>query len=137
MLPYLFEEVYPNFFESVRKGDIIVAGRNFGIGSSREQAPRLIKLVGISAIVAKNFSRIFYRNAINIGLPVIEAKLIPDVTENNDLLLIDFVNGIIINKTKNVTEKTIPFPRAIITILSKGGVIEILKSREKGLFEND
>jgi 3-isopropylmalate/(R)-2-methylmalate dehydratase small subunit len=129
MLPYLFEEVIPGFNNKVSPGDIIVAGSNFGIGSSREQAPRLIKLSGISAIVAKNFARIFYRNSINIGLPLIEARVIPDITDNGDILTIDLKKSIVINETKNVVEQVKPFPQLVLNILLSGGIINLLKNK--------
>ncbi|MEM1604877.1 MAG: 3-isopropylmalate dehydratase [Fervidicoccaceae archaeon] len=129
MLPYLFEEVIPGFINKVSPGDIIVAGSNFGIGSSREQAPRLIKLSGISAIVAKNFARIFYRNSINIGLPLIEARVIPDITDNGDIITIDLKKSMVINETKNVIEQVKPFPQLVLNILLNGGIINLLKNK--------
>jgi len=127
MLPHVFEEVIPNFYERVRKGDIIVAGRNFGMGSSREHAPRLLKMVGVSAIVAKGFARIFFRNAINIGLPVVVASKIPDITENGDEIEVDLTRGIVINLSKGISERFKPYPKEILTILNSGGIIEYIK----------
>lgn len=127
MLPYLFEEVRPGFTSKVRPGDVIVAGANFGIGSSREQAPRLIKLAGISAIVARNFARIFYRNSINVGLPVIECSRIPLVTDEGDILTIDLERGVITNETKKISEVIRPFPRLVLEILLSDGAINLIK----------
>lgn len=130
MLPYLFEEIIPGFIHKVKPGDIIVASSNFGIGSSREQAPRLIKLSGVAAVIAKNFARIFYRNSINIGLPLIEAKIIPDITENGDTIMVDLKKGLIINETKNFVEQVKPFPQFILNIVLNGGIIYLLKNKK-------
>lgn len=127
MLPYVFEEVIPGFYKKVKKGDVIVAGKNFGMGSSREHAPRLLKISGVGTIVAKSFARIFYRNSINIGLPVIEVQKIPEVSENGDLIEVNLVEGIIINITKNVTERFKPFPKEFVEIIKEGGIINYIK----------
>jgi len=129
MAIHVLEEVIPNFYKLVSKGDVIVAGRNFGKGSSREQAPRLLKLVGIGGIVAKSFAHIFYRNAINIGLPVVVAKTIPDVSETGDIIEIDVVNGIVKNVTKGVEESVAPYPKEILEVLENGGIVEYIKRR--------
>jgi 3-isopropylmalate/(R)-2-methylmalate dehydratase small subunit len=127
MAVHVLEDVIPNFYKLVSKGDVIVAGKNFGKGSSREQAPRLLKLVGVGAIVAKSFAHIFYRNAINIGLPVVIAKVIPDVSETGDVIEVDVINGIVKNVTKGVEEKVAPYPKEILEILVSGGAIEYIK----------
>ncbi|MEM1606007.1 MAG: 3-isopropylmalate dehydratase [Fervidicoccaceae archaeon] len=127
MIRYVFEEVIPGFNEKVEKGDIIVAGRNFGKGSSREHAPRLLKAVGISAVVAKSFSRIFFRNAINIGLPVVIVREIPDITQNWDVIEVDLEKGVIRNVTRGFEEKITPYPREIASILEAGGIVEFIK----------
>lgn len=126
MARYVFEEVIPGFHEKVNKGDIIVAGRNFGKGSSREHAPRLLKMVGIAAIVAKSFSHIFYRNSINVGLPVIIASRVPDITREGDIIEIDLENGIVANLSRGFEEKMSPYPRALVAILKAGGIIELV-----------
>jgi len=126
MLPHLFEEVLPGFYKYVRPGDIIVAGRNFGMGSSREHAARLIKMAGISAIIAKSFARIFFRNAINVGLPVIQLTTIPEVSEDGDVIDVDLINSVVVNVNKNVREY-FTYPRELIRILSEGGVINYIK----------
>jgi len=129
MAIHVLEDVIPNFYRLVSKGDIIVGGRNFGKGSSREQAPRLLKLVGVGAVVAKSFAHIFYRNSINIGLPVIVAKVIPDISETGDAIEVDVASGVIRNVTKGVEERVSPYPREILEILVNGGVVEYVKRR--------
>ncbi len=132
MLPHLLEEVIPGFSERVRPGDVIVAGKNFGMGSSREHAPRLLKMAGVGAVVARSFARIFYRNAINIGLPVIEADEIPSITEDGDVIVVDLAEGVVANISKGVRERFRPFPEEVMEILRAGGIIEYI--REHGGF---
>ncbi|WP_397470782.1 LeuD/DmdB family oxidoreductase small subunit [Pyrofollis japonicus] len=127
MVQYVFADVIPGFYEKVRPGDVIVAGRGFGYGSSREHAARLLKLVGIGAVIAKSFHRIFYRNAINSGLPVIIANEIPRVTEEGDIIEVYLEEGLVINKTKNVAEHVSPIPEPLLSILKSGGLIEYIK----------
>ena len=126
---HVMEAEDPNFADNVEEGDIIVAGWNFGCGSSREQAPVALKHAGVSAIIAKSFARIFYRNAINIGLPVITA----DVTaEKGDELCIDLENGVILNKTTGLEFKIQPFDSFMLEILSDGGLVKhYLKAKEE------
>ena len=126
---HVMEGVDPNFSINVEKGDIIAADWNFGCGSSREQAPVALKHAGVSAIVAKSFARIFYRNAINIGLPVIVADINAD---NGDILKIDLENGIINNSTKCETFKIEPFKHFMLDILRDGGLVShYLKMKDK------
>ena len=132
MLPHLLEEVIPGFSERVRPGDVIVAGKNFGMGSSREHAPRLLKMAGVGAVVARSFARIFYRNAINIGLPVVEAEEIPSITEDGDVIVVDLAEGVVANLSKGVRERFRPFPEEVMEILRAGGIIEYI--REHGGF---
>ena len=122
------EDLDKNFHNKIKKGDIIVAGENFGCGSSREHAPISIKASGISAVVAKSFARIFFRNAINIGLPVFVCDL-KDVTKNGDLIEIDPVKGEIKNLTKNKIFKIQPVPEFLQKIISAGGLLKSLKKR--------
>jgi 3-isopropylmalate/(R)-2-methylmalate dehydratase small subunit len=129
MAPHLFEEVIPGFYSRVRRGDVIVAGRNFGKGSSREQAARLLKLVGVGAIVAKSFAHIFYRNAINIGLPVVVASQIPDVAETGDVVEVDLERGVVFDVSKGFEEKVKPYPREILELISYGGIVEYINRR--------
>uniref|UniRef100_A0A7C3RVB5 3-isopropylmalate dehydratase small subunit n=1 Tax=Dictyoglomus thermophilum TaxID=14 RepID=A0A7C3RVB5_DICTH len=126
MSKHLFEDLDPEFYKKINPGDIIVAGKNFGCGSSREQAPLVIKYAGISLVIAKSFARIFYRNSINIGLPLIEANT--DEIDNGDELEVDLFQGKIYNKTKNITilSKS-TFPDIMVKILQAGGLVEYLK----------
>lgn len=126
MSKHLFEDLDPEFYKKITPGDIIVAGKNFGCGSSREQAPLVIKHAGISLVIAKSFARIFYRNSINVGLPLLEADT--DQIEQNDELEVDLFKGKIYNKTKNLeifSKST--FPEIMVKILQMGGLVEYLK----------
>lgn len=126
---HVMEAEDPEFAEKVQKGDIIVAGWNFGCGSSREQAPVALKHAGVSAIIAKSFARIFYRNAINVGLPVITADV---EAENDDVMSIDLENGIIVNMTTGKKFEIQPFDQFMIEILNNGGLVKhYLKTKEK------
>lgn len=118
---HVMEAEDPEFSKKVNKGDIIVAGWNFGCGSSREQAPVAIKTAGISVVIAKSFARIFYRNAINIGLPVITADI--DVDEG-DIVEVNVKEGKITNSTKGLTWNIKPFDPAMLDILENGGLVE-------------
>jgi 3-isopropylmalate/(R)-2-methylmalate dehydratase small subunit len=122
---HLMEDLDPNFYSKIKKGDFIVAGSNFGCGSSREQAPMAIKSSGISAVIAKSFARIFYRNCFNLGLPAIECDT--DGIAEGDELEIDLDNGIINNRTKNVSIKISPIPRTMQVLLGDGGLVEHFK----------
>ena len=126
---HVMEGVDPDFAKNVQKGDIIVADWNFGCGSSREQAPVSLKHAGVSAIIAKSFARIFYRNAINIGLPVIVA----DVDANDgDILKISLEKGIIENLTTNKTFKIEPFKKFMLDILKDEGLVShYLKTKDE------
>ena len=117
---HVMEGVNPDFAKNVQKGDIIVADDNFGCGSSREQAPVALKHAGVSAIVAKSFARIFYRNAVNIGLPVIVAEINAD---NGDILNIDLEKGTITNLTTDEEFKIEPFKKFMMDILKDGGLV--------------
>ncbi len=118
---HVLEDAEPDFAKRVNKGDFVVAGNNFGLGSSREHAPTIIKLAGVSAILAKSFARIFYRNAINIGLPLVECDT--EKIEQGDELEVDLGAGIIKNKTKGIEIKAHPLPKAMINILNDGGLL--------------
>ncbi|MDO7788461.1 3-isopropylmalate dehydratase small subunit [Desulforamulus aquiferis] len=117
---HVMEDLDPDFYNKVTPGDFIVAGTNFGCGSSREQAPLAIKHANISAVLAKSFARIFYRNAINTGLPVIECDT--DLIDPGDVLDVDLTNGIIINRTKDIEITVKPLPQVMIKILTDGGL---------------
>ncbi|MFZ2454897.1 MAG: 3-isopropylmalate dehydratase small subunit [Candidatus Altiarchaeia archaeon] len=126
MSTHLMEDVDPKFHSRITKGDYIVAGRNFGCGSSREQAPLVIKAAGVSAVIAKSFARIFFRNAINVGLPLIECKD-ADKIDAGDVLEADLDKGVVFNKTKNVKLDVKPLPGVMIKILQDGGLAEHFK----------
>ena len=126
---HCMEDLDANFVKKVRPGDIIVAGTNFGSGSSREHAPLALKGSGISAVVAKSFARIFYRNAMNIGLPIIESSEAVDGTRAGDRLEIDLDAGEITNVTRNKTYKAEPFPPFMLELIAAGGLIEHTRKR--------
>jgi 3-isopropylmalate/(R)-2-methylmalate dehydratase small subunit len=128
---HCMEDIDPGFAENAQPGDIIVAGVNFGCGSSREHAPIAIKACGIACVIAANFARIFYRNAINIGLPILECEAASRDIDAGDLVSIDFDSGIITNLTKNTSYQAEPFPDFIKEIISKGGLMAALKERSK------
>jgi 3-isopropylmalate/(R)-2-methylmalate dehydratase small subunit len=124
---HCMEDIDKDFVNKVKKGDIMVGGANFGCGSSREHAPLAIKTSGISCVIAKTFARIFYRNAINIGLAIMEC---PEASENiadGDEVAIDFDTGVITNKTKNETYQAEPFPEFIKEIIHANGLLNSLK----------
>ncbi len=122
---HVMEDLDPKFYSRITKGDLIVAGNNFGCGSSREQAPMAIKYAGISAVLARSFARIFYRNCFNLGLPAIECDT--DKISDGDELELDMDSGIIRNKTKGMTIKTSPVPKTMQILLSDGGLVEHFK----------
>lgn len=124
MKQYTFESLDDEFAQKVQVDDVIVAGENFGCGSSREQAPSVLKALGIKAVIAKSFARIFYRNAINIGLPVIICKDLYDHTEAGDLLELDMTEGII--KKDGQTFEATKLPEYMQKILNAGGLIAFL-----------
>ncbi len=128
MAKYALEDLDPSFKEEVKKGDVIVAGKNFGCGSSREQAVVSLKMAGISAIIAKSFARIYYRNAINQGLPVIENKEVYDHVKKGDEISIDLEKG----EIKTSDGKTFKFPSLppqVMEIMEDGGLIPHLKKK--------
>lgn len=122
---HLMEDLKPDFYKSIKKGDFIVAGSNFGCGSSREQAPIAIKYAGISAVLAKSFARIFFRNAINIGLLLIECDT--DKISDRDTLEVDTKKGIVSDESNSEKMDITPLPEFMSTIISEGGVIEHFK----------
>ncbi len=122
---HVLEDLDSEFKTKVQKGDILVAGDNFGCGSSREQAPLALKVAGVSAVVARYFARIFFRNAVNIGLPVLEIKD-HDITLGDELE-INLKSGSVKNLTKNVQYFASPMPQTMIDILDEGGLVNYLK----------
>ena len=123
-------DIDTEFVNKVKDGDIMVAGVNFGCGSSREHAPIAIKASGISCVIAKNFARIFYRNSINIGLAILECPAASDGIADGDDVSIDFDTGVITNVTKNETYQAEPFPPFIKDIIAKGGLMASLGTKE-------
>jgi 3-isopropylmalate/(R)-2-methylmalate dehydratase small subunit len=128
---HCMEDADPDFVKKVNAGDIIVAGGNFGCGSSREHAPIAIKDCGVSCVIAESFARIFFRNAINIGLPILEVKGASEVIDDGDRLEIDFESGRIVNKTKNEEYDTQPFPEFMDKIIEGGGLMNYVKEKYK------
>lgn len=125
---HVMEDLDPGFFQRRQDGDFIVAGRNFGCGSSREQAPQAIKYAKINAVIAKSFARIFYRNAFNIGLPLIECDT--DQIKESDELSIDLAKGVVVNITQNKNITIKPLPRVMLTLLDDGGLVEHIKKHK-------
>lgn len=122
-------DIDADFTKRVKPGDIMVAGKNFGCGSSREHAPIAIKASGISCVIAENFARIFYRNAINIGLPIIECKDASEDIDSGDQVEIDFDSGIIYNRTKQKQYQGQAFPEFMQKIIKSEGLINYIKSK--------
>ncbi len=124
---HCMEDIDKNFVEKVEKGDIIVAGWNFGCGSSREHAPLVIKTCGTGCVIAKSFARIFYRNAINIGLPILECEEAAEEISADDEVKVDFDTGIIFNITTGKEYTAQPFPEFIQNIIKSGGLLASIK----------
>ena len=124
------EDIDKTFVTKVKDGDIMVAGVNFGCGSSREHAPIAIKASGISCVIAANFARIFYRNAINIGLAILECPAASAGIDDGDEVSVDFDTGVITNVTKGETYQAEPFPPFIKDMIAKGGLMASLKAKE-------
>ncbi len=122
---HVMEDLDPDFYDKVNKGDFIVAGKNFGCGSSREQAPLAIINADVSAVIAKSFARIFYRNCINTGLPLVECNT--DLIDENDELQVELDKGVLHNLTKNIDIEITPLPPVMLKILSDGGLVEHFK----------
>jgi 3-isopropylmalate/(R)-2-methylmalate dehydratase small subunit len=131
LAPHCLEDLDANFVNKVRDGDILVAGHNFGCGSSRENAPIAIKGAGVACVIAKSFARIFYRNAINIGLPILESSECVDMTEDSDRIEVDLNTGEIVNITKQKKFSTPPFPTVIQQIIQTGGMEAYVQSKIK------
>lgn len=124
-------DIDPDFVEKVKAGDLIVANKNFGCGSSREHAPLCLKTAGVSCIIAETFARIFYRNAINIGLPIIECKEAAQSIEAGDEVEVDFDSGVITNKTKGASYQGQAFPPFMQNIISAGGLVKYINNKTK------
>lgn len=124
-------DIDKDFVNKVKEGDIMVAGENFGCGSSREHAPIAIKASGISCVIASTFARIFYRNSINIGLPIMESPEASKSIDDGDIISVDFDSGLIQNETKGETYKAHPFPEFIQDIIAKGGLMNSIKENKQ------
>ncbi|MDD7652722.1 MAG: 3-isopropylmalate dehydratase small subunit [Candidatus Faecousia sp.] len=124
---HCMEDIDPDYVNRVVPGDVMVAGWNFGCGSSREHAPLVIKTCGTGCVIAKSFARIFYRNAINIGLPILECEAAADEIASGDRVSIDFDTGVIMDVTTGKTYQAEPFPPFIQNIIAKGGLLASLK----------
>jgi len=122
---HVLEDADPDFAKKVQKGDLVVGGRNFGLGSSREHAPLILKLAGVSAVLAKSFARIFFRNAVNIGLPVVPCDT-SGISPGDDLD-VDLANGTVKNLTKSTVTSFQPLPPVMRKILADGGIVEHVK----------
>ena len=128
---HCMEDIDKTFVTRVKAGDIMVGGENFGCGSSREHAPVAIKAAGIDCVIAKSFARIFYRNAINIGLAILECPEASEKIENGDEVTVDFDTGLITNATKGETYQANPFPAFIKEIIQAGGLMADIKKRQE------
>ena len=126
---HCLEDIDKTFAQNVIKGDIIIAGENFGCGSSREHAPIAIKASGVSVVIAKSFARIFFRNSINIGLPILEHPNLSDECDKGDKISIDLQNGIVKNLTKSKEYTCEMFPPEIQELINKGGLVNYTKSK--------
>ena len=123
------DNIDKEFIHKVQKGDIIVADKNFGCGSSREHAPLAIKCAGVSCVIAETFARIFYRNAINIGLPIIECPEAARAIQNGDAVEVDFDSGVITDKTKGTTYQGQAFPPFMQKIIDCGGLVNYINGK--------
>ncbi|MBI2908586.1 MAG: 3-isopropylmalate dehydratase small subunit [Chloroflexi bacterium] len=126
---HCLEDLDANFLKKLQPGDMIVADTNFGCGSSREHAPLCIKAAGVSCVIAKSFARIFYRNAINIGLPILESVEAVDSTDAGDVLEVELSTGEIRNVTRGKTFRAKPYPDFMLELMEAGGLIEYTKKR--------
>ena len=126
---HCMEDIDKDFIKNVKKGDIIVAEKNFGCGSSREHAPIAIKAAGVSCVIAETFARIFYRNAINIGFPIVECAQAAEEIQAGDQVEVNFATGVITDETTGKTYQAAPFPEFIDGIIKSGGLLNSLKDR--------
>ena len=129
---HCMEDIDINFASTVEPGDIVVAGSNFGCGSSREHAPLALKSCGVKCVIAPSFARIFYRNSINIGFPIVECPQAAEEIQDGDEVDVDFSTGVITNKTSAKTYQAAPFPEFISGIITSGGLLNSLKERGMG-----
>ena len=126
---HAMEDIDSDFVKKMKPGDIVVAANNFGCGSSREHAPLVLRENGVSCVIAASFARIFYRNAINIGLPILECRQAADSIQAGDTVSVDFDTGVITNETRGETYQAAAFPPFIQDIISSGGLLRSLKDK--------
>ncbi len=129
LAPHCMEDIDKDFISRVQPGDIIVAGTNFGCGSSREHAPLALKAAGISCIIARSFARIFFRNAINIGLPILECDEAEGKIDSGDTLEVELGSGEIRNLTRGISFRAKPYPDFMLELIASGGLIEYTRNR--------
>jgi 3-isopropylmalate/(R)-2-methylmalate dehydratase small subunit len=134
MAEHVFESLNPEFPKKVQKGDIIVAGRNFGCSSGRAIAAKAIKATGVGAVLADRFARTFYRNGHEVGLPILEVPGIHEIVENGDRLRVDIVGGTVVNQTSGKSLTTSPPPGFLLEMLRAGGLIPLLQSGSSSFF---
>ena len=127
---HAMEDIDTTFAPNVKAGEIMVAGKNFGCGSSREHAPLCLKTAGVKCVIAKSFARIFYRNSINIGFPIMECEEAADKIEKGDEVEVDFSTGVITNKTKNETYQSQPFPEFLQKMIDADGLVNYVNSKK-------
>ncbi|MDR0886948.1 MAG: 3-isopropylmalate dehydratase small subunit [Clostridiales Family XIII bacterium] len=126
---HAMEDIDKDFATTVEEGDVIVAGKNFGTGSSREHAPLALKGAGVAAVIAPTFARIFYRNSFNVGFPILESEEAAEAISAGDNVEVDFRTGLITNKTKNETYQAEPFPEFMSGLIDKGGLVSYVKEK--------
>ena len=126
---HCMEDIDKSFVTKVKQGDIMVGGENFGCGSSREHAPLAIKSAGVDCVIAKSFARIFYRNSINIGFPIMECAEAAEAIQSGDKVTVDFQSGVITDETQGKTWQAAPFPAFVSGIIQSGGLLNSLKAR--------
>lgn len=134
---HVLEGIRPNFAATINPGDILVAGRNFGTGSSRQQAPAAIIAAGFAAIVAESFARIFFRNCINTGLPVFWSPTVPAATKDGDQISIETERGLISNHTSGTQDEISPLPLLVASIVTAGGLVPYARARLGGSLIDD
>lgn len=126
---HCMEDIDPQFIQKVKQGDMIMADSNFGCGSSREHAPLAIKTAGVSCVIARSFARIFFRNAINIGLPLLECAECVEKTQNGDTLEVDLASGKIVNLSNGLVFTAKPYPDFMSELIKAGGLVEYTKNK--------
>lgn len=131
MAQHCLEDLEPGFYKKIAQGDIVVADKNFGCGSSREHAPIALKAAGVSCVIAKTFARIFYRNAMNMGMPIFECPEAVDGIKAGDQVEVDVKSGLIKNITTGQTYQAAPFPEFMQQLMDQGGLINYVKGRVK------